>query len=77
MPAIPGPPELKAAAAMAGMSGKGSVAGSFSALALAGMGGNAADRTAKATEESAGHLRKLVKGQKSNRFVFTGAASPL
>ena len=60
------------------MGGKGSVAGSFSALALAGMGrGNAADRTAKATEESAGHLRKLVKGQKSSHFVFSGDASPV
>ena len=77
LPAIPSPPELRAAAS-AGMGGKGSVAGSFSALALAGMGrGNAADRTAKVTEESAGHLPKLVKGQKANRFVFTGDASPL
>ena len=75
LPEIPAPGDLAAAAAGAGA--KGSIAGSFSALALAGMGNrNAADRTAKATEESAGHLRKIVKGQKANRFVFTGDASP-
>ena len=76
LPEMPAPGDLAAAAAGAGA--KGSVAGSFSALALAGMGNrNAADRTAKATEESAGHLRKIVKGQKANRFVFTGDASPV
>jgi hypothetical protein len=74
---MPAPGDLAAAAAGAGA--KGSVAGSFSALALAGMGNrNAADRTAKATEESAGHLRKIVKGFKgANRFVFTGDAAPV
>ena len=77
-PSLPAPGDLQAAVASAGMGGKGSVAGSFSALALAGMSrGNAADRTAKATEESAGHLRKLVKGQKSGHFVFSGDASPV
>ena len=77
-----GPPSLPDPAALnkigAGMSGGGkNLAGAFSAAALAGLGGDvAADRTARATEETAALLRRMAKRRNQGKFVFTGATNP-
>jgi len=55
---------------LAGISAGGTVAGTFSAFAAARFGGTtAADRTAKATEETAKNTRKLEERSRLNRGI--------
>ena len=60
-PAKPGEPDFAGA-------GKASIKGTFSAIVAARIGaGGPAQRTARATEEAAGHLKYIRR-----RFEFTG-----